>query len=40
MAGLDPTVKMQTALRVPDQAVLFRVLGRLQRSGLEVVQVR
>jgi hypothetical protein len=40
LADLDPTVEVETALRAPDQTALFQVLGRLRRSGLEVVQVR
>lgn len=39
-ADLDPTVEVETALRVPSQAALYQVLGRVRRSGLEVVQVR
>jgi hypothetical protein len=38
-ADLDPTVEAETALRIPNSA-LYQVLGRLRRSGLEVVQVR
>ena len=39
-ADLDPTVEVETALRATDLAALYQVLGRLRRSGLEVVQVR
>jgi len=39
-ADLGPTVEVETALRATDLAALYQVLGRVRRSGLEVVQVR